>query len=75
VLYSSRQASITTLASVRLWNHCMPRHSSRNFPSKLSFDPFCQGFPGSIHAVSIFSSTSQRRIAREMNSDPLSDRS
>jgi hypothetical protein len=30
--------------------------------------------PGSINAVSIFSSRSQRRIAREMNSGPLSER-
>ena len=29
------------------------RHSSRNFPLKDSFVPFCQGFPGSISAVSI----------------------
>jgi len=43
-------------------------------PLKLSFDPFCQGFPGSMRAVSMFASVIQRKIARETNSGPLSDR-
>jgi len=38
-----------------------------------SFEPFCQGFPGSMHAVLIFDWLSQRKTARETNSEPLSD--
>jgi len=52
-------------------NHCIPRHSSRNFPLKLSFAPFCQGLPGSIGAVSIPAPFSHCRTALEMNSGPL----
>ena len=61
-------------ASIRFVNHSMLRHSSLNFPLKLSFKPFCQGLPGSMCAVSICAPVSQRRIARETNSGPLSER-
>jgi hypothetical protein len=72
-LYSSRQRSIETFACVRFRNHCHPRHSTRNFPSNDSLDPFCPGFPGSIRAASIFPSESQPRMALAANSCPLSD--
>jgi hypothetical protein len=42
-------------------------------PLNDSFDPFCQGVPGSMQAVSIRASHSQRRTARETNSGTLSD--
>jgi hypothetical protein len=37
---------------------------------KDSFDPFCQGFPGSMHAVLIFDWFSHRNTDRETNSEP-----
>jgi hypothetical protein len=43
---------MSAFASVRVRNHSIPRHSSRKRPLKLSFVPFCQGFPGSMKAVS-----------------------
>jgi hypothetical protein len=43
-----------TLASRRLRNHSIDRHSSVNFPLKLSLVQFCQGLPGSISTVSNF---------------------
>jgi hypothetical protein len=43
------------LASALERNHSIARHSSRKRPLKLSFVPFCQGFPGSMNAVSILS--------------------
>jgi hypothetical protein len=39
---------MTIFASIRFLNHSMLRHSSRNLPLKLSFDPFCHGLPGSM---------------------------
>ncbi len=39
---------MTTFASIRFRNHSIDKHSSRNFPLKLSFVPFCQGLPGLI---------------------------
>ena len=59
---------------MRLRNHSMLKHSSRNLPLKLSLSPFCHGLPGSIKAVSIFASASQPRIAWLTNSGPLSER-
>jgi hypothetical protein len=50
----------------------MLRHSSRNFPLKLSSVPFCQGLPGSLSALPIPSATIHFRIAFETNSGPLS---
>jgi hypothetical protein len=41
---------------------------------KLSSVPFCHGFPGSMMAVSMPALVIQRRMARETNSGPLSDR-
>ena len=73
-LYSRRNSSIRIFASNRFLNHCIANHSSRNLPLKLSFSPFYQGLPGSIAAVSMFSLLSQRKIARDKNSGPLSDR-
>src|SRR6516164_3600081 len=73
-LYSRRNSSITTFASTRFLNHCMLRHSSRNLPLKDSFEPFCQGLPGSMCAVSMFACVSHLRTARETNSGPLSER-
>ena len=52
----------------------MLRHSSRNFPLKLSSVPFCQGLPGSLSALPIPSATIHFRIAFETNSGPLSER-
>ena len=69
-----RQLSITIFASTRLRNHSIDRHSSRNFPLKGSWVPFCHGLPGSISAVSIFSAASHLRTARQRNSEPLSER-
>ena len=60
---------MTILASIRLLNHSMLRHSSRNLPLNDSFDPFCQGLPGSMLACSSNCST-----ARDTNSGPLSER-
>ena len=54
-------------ASILFLNHSIERHSSRNFPLKDSLVPFCQGFPGSMCAVSHFST------ARDTNPGPLSD--
>jgi hypothetical protein len=34
---------MTTVASGRVRNHSMLKHSSRNFPLKLSSRPFCHG--------------------------------
>src|SRR6267154_3854651 len=68
-----RNSSIRIFASIRFLNHCIERHSSRNLPLKDSFEPFCQGFPGSMHAVLMFDWLSQRNTARETNSEPLSD--
>jgi hypothetical protein len=59
---------------LRLRNHSMLKHSSRNFPLKLSLSPFCHGLPGSIKAVSMFASASQLRMAWLTNSGPLSER-
>ena len=73
-LYIFRQLSIATFASIRFLNHCIPRHSSRNFPLKLSFDPFCQGLPGSMGAVSIPAWSNHCSTTLETNSGPLSDR-
>jgi hypothetical protein len=42
------------LASILFLNHSIDRHSSRNLPLKDSLLPFCQGFPGSMCAVSMF---------------------
>ncbi len=67
-----RQSSMATFASIRFLNHCIPRHSSRNFPLKLSFAPFCQGFPGSIGAVSMPASLGHFSRALDTNSGPLS---
>src|SRR5687767_7646259 len=39
-LYSLRQASITTCASCTVRNQCSFKHSSRNFPLKLSIKAF-----------------------------------
>ena len=63
---------MTTLASRRLVNQLMLRHSSRNLPLKLSFVPFCQGLPGAMNAVSMPARLSQPSTASETNSGPLS---
>lgn len=60
-------------ASILFLNHSIDRHSSRNFPLNDSLVPFCQGFPGSMCAVSMFSAASHFRTARDTNSGPLSD--
>ena len=72
-LYSRRNCSIRIFASILFLNHCILKHSSRNLPLNDSFVPFCQGFPGSISAVSMCWLASQRKMARETNSGPWSD--
>lgn len=37
--YSRRQFSISTLASTRLWNHCITRHSAWNLQFSECFEP------------------------------------
>src|SRR4051794_10002091 len=63
---------MTTFASVRERNHSSPRHSSWDFPLKLSATPFCQGLPGSISAVPIPCATIHDSRALDTNSGPLS---
>ena len=58
------------LASTRLRNHCRLKYSSRNLPLNNSSVAFCHGFPGSMSAVSMPASASQRRIAAATNSGP-----
>ena len=72
--YSRRHCSIPTFAAIRFRNHCRLRHSSRNFPLKDSSVAFCHGFPGSMSAVSMPASPSQRKMAAATNSGPWSDR-
>ncbi len=74
VFYRSDSKRTFTLASTRDRNHSRLRHSSRNLPLKLSFNPFCHGLPGSIATVTMFALPSQRKIARDTNSGPLSER-
>ena len=62
-----------TRAAARLENQCMLRHSSRNFPLKLSLVAFCQGFPGAMKALLTPQRLSQPSTASEMNSGPLSE--
>ena len=59
---------------MRFRNHWRLRNSSRNFPLNDSSVAFCHGFPGSISAVSMPASPSQRKMAVATNSGPLSDR-
>lgn len=66
---------MTIYASILFLNHSIEKYSSRNLPLKDSLYPFCQGFPGSMNAVSIFYLASHLRIALETNSGPWSDRS
>src|SRR5690554_5892979 len=55
-------------------NHSVLRHSSRNLPLKLSFEPFCHGLPGSMRTVLLFSAVSLVRVSCETNSGSLSER-
>src|ERR1043166_1170419 len=73
-LYSSLHAAIFTRASNKFPNQLAFKHSSRNFPWKLSTNAFCTGRPGSICTNSIFRSSAHARICREVNSGPLSQR-
>jgi hypothetical protein len=54
------QAAIAWIASARLTNQFVFRHSSRNFPLKLSTKAFCTGLPGWMKR----SSTPQRYAHR-----------
>jgi hypothetical protein len=73
-LYSSLHAPILSRASNKFANQLAFKHSSRNFPWKLSTYPFCIGRPGSMCTNSIFRSTAHARICRDVNSGPLSHR-
>src|SRR5207249_7193975 len=73
-LYSSLHALIFTRASNKFPNQLAFRHSSRNFPWKLSTCAFCTGRPGSICTNSIFRSIPHARKCRLVNSGPLSQR-
>ena len=75
MLKCTLNVSMIATASRLLRNHSMFRHSSRNRPLKLSFVPFCQGFPGAMKALSMPASVSHRSTAAETNSGPpLSER-
>src|ERR1043166_5554693 len=73
-LYSSLHAAIFLRASNRFPNQLAFKHSSRNFPWKLSTNAFCTGRPGSICTNSIFRSSAHARKCRLVNSGPLSQR-
>src|SRR6266403_1636364 len=73
-LYSSFHAPIFARASNKLPNQLAFRHSSRNFPWKLSTYAFCTGRPGSMCTKSIFRSIPHARKCRDVNSGPLSHR-
>jgi predicted nucleic acid-binding protein len=68
----ARDKQIAAIAPRRVQHHSTFRNSSRSRPLKLSFVPFCHGFPGSICTVSTLFSASHFRIARLTNSGPLS---
>ena len=55
-LYSSFHAAIFARASNKFPNQLAFRHSSRNFPWKLSTNVFCTGRPGSMCTNAIFRS-------------------
>ena len=74
-LYSSFHAAIFCRASNKFANQLAFKHSSRNFPWKLSTYAFCTGLPGSMCTNSIFRSSPQARKWRDVNSGPLSQRS
>ena len=74
-MYSRRHCLMRTRASARLENECMLRHSSRNFPLKLSLVALCQGFPGAMKALLTPERLSQPSTASETNSGPLAERS
>ena len=59
-LYSSFHAPIFTRAANKFPNQLAFKHSSRNFPWKLSTYPFCLGRPGSMCTSSIFRSSAHR---------------
>ena len=61
-----------SFASYRFLNQCWLKHSSWNFPLKLSMYPFCVGLPGSVNICFIWWSYHQPLSALDMNSDPLS---
>ncbi len=71
-LYSSFQAPILARASNKFPNQLAFKHSSRNFPWKLSTCAFCTGRPGSMCTNSIFRSIPHARKCRLVNSGPLS---
>jgi hypothetical protein len=73
-LYPRRNTSSRNRSCAQVRNHSRLRHSSRNLPLKLSFVPFCQGFPGAMNAVSIPSRCSHPMTAIDTNSGPLSER-
>jgi hypothetical protein len=61
---------MTIFASTLFLNYSMETHSSRKLPLKDSLVPYCQGFPGSMCAVSMFASVSHFSIAGDTNSGP-----
>jgi hypothetical protein len=63
-----------TLASRRLWNASMFRHSSRSRPLKLSTIPFCHGEPGSTYSVATPCDSKWLRSLDASSSGPLSER-
>src|SRR5581483_11067250 len=73
-LYFFFHATIFRRASHKFPNQLAFKHSSRNFPWKLSTCAFCTGFPGSICTTSIFFSSAHAKKCRLVNSGPLSER-
>ena len=71
-LYSSFHVPIFARASSKFANQLAFKHSSRNFPWKLSTYAFCAGRPGSMCTKSIFRSIPHAQKCRLVNSGPLS---
>jgi hypothetical protein len=69
---STRQASMILRASAKSTNQFWFMHSSRNFPLKLSMNPFCIGLPGSTKCSHTPLTKAHWSTARLMNSGPLS---
>jgi hypothetical protein len=66
--------SMTRLLSWMLMNQFSFKHSSRNFPLKLSINELSVGLPGRIYSTSIPLLRAHELKSREINSGPLSTR-